>query len=352
MRLAPLSPELIAAFEKQTQAASHLGSPFTALLCRTIVEYGLPSSDTRTRMVRWEGDVTAAGDALPVRFCAALHELVLSGADADLAAVYPPNQAGLTTAALSRAVGHIVTRQDEFIANRLESPPQTNEIRRSSAVYAGLLHIAGRTGLPLRLSEIGASAGLNLLLDRFRHDLTHAVHGPADSTVRLKPDWRGMAPVSSNVSIAERRGCDLAPFDLSLSEHRTRLMSYVWADQADRLERLRAALAIAAGAPVTVDRSDALAWLETRLAAPQLGTAHVLYHTIAWQYLSKDARDRGREIIRAAGEKTTADTPLFRLGMEPDGHSPGALLQLEAWPSGETTALARVDFHGRWIEWR
>jgi hypothetical protein len=347
----PLSTPLAAAFEIQERACHNLGSPFTALLCRAIAEHGLPESKTRRAMENWDGEPSALGDALPLRLVGALHELVLTRTDENLGKLYPPNHREISGKDLYECAAEAVVRHDDFLVARLANPPQTNEIRRAAAIFAGFLHITERTGMQLHISEVGASAGLNLLLDQFAYDLAGIHHGVAGSTVRLKPDWNGPPPPRQVPVIEERRGCDLLPFDLKNSQDTTRLLSYVWADQEDRLQRLRAALKIADDLPVEVDRSDAIAWLKTRLHVPREGIAHVLFHTIAWQYLPEEAKRKGQEIIHSAGARATDSAPLFHLAMEADGNSPGASLSLAAWPGGTKTELARVDFHGRWINW-
>ncbi len=347
----PLSPNLSAAFERQQRACSDLGSPFTARLCALFAEHGLPRSRLRARMMAWDRDTTASGDALPVRLCGALHELVLAGQGTSLAEIYPPRHVGHDDRRMLAEIGQAIGDHDTFLTSRLSSPPQTNEVRRSTAVLAALLHIAARTRMPLQLSEVGASAGLNLLLDRYRHQLGKEMRGAADSPVRLAPEWRGPLPPDVDLTIAQRRGCDLSPFDLTSREDRTRLLSYVWADQTERLERMRTAIDIAVRSPPVVDRADAVEWLALQLAEPTPGRAQVLYHTIAWQYLPEEAKRAGREQIEAAGARATAEAPLFLVAMEDDGQRPGAALHLEAWPDGSRTELARVDFHGRWIDW-
>lgn len=347
----PLPPLLTAAFEKQEAACRNLGSPFTSLICGTVARRGLPTSKTRATMVNWDGDPSSAADALPIRLCGALHELVLTGADRQLSRLYPPNHESVTSETLHDAIKSAIHHHDDLLVERLHRAPQTNEVRRSTALLAGFLHIADRTGMPLHLSEIGASAGLNMHFDHFAHKIAGRPYGKPTSNIQLEPDWKGPPPPPAELVIAERAGCDLSPFDLSRKEEQTRLLSYVWADQHDRLERLRTAIAIAASRPVRIDRSDALDWLNNRLRTVQKGHAHVLYHTIAWQYLPEAAKKRGREMIEQAGATATREAPLLLLAMEPDGKSPGAGLRLDAWPGGSSEELARVDFHGRWVHW-
>jgi hypothetical protein len=118
------------------------------------------------------------------------------------------------------------------------------------------------------------------------------------------------------------------------------------------MERLAAALAIAADAPPTVERADALSWLPGVLARPANGAVRVLYHTVAWQYLPPEDQAKGEAIIVEAGSRATPDIPLARLAMEADTSSDGAAISLQIWPGGERQDLGRADFHGRWVKWK
>ncbi len=346
-----LPPVLVAAFERQQQACSALGSDFTALVCQTIGELGLPDSTVRQTIADWQGDPSSQGDSVPLRLCGALHELVITQSDEELANAYPPNSHGMTTKDLHPILCRAMDRHQLRICARLQSPPQTNEIRRASAIYAGLTHIARKTNLPLVLSEIGASAGLNLLLDQFSYRFGPVAFGKTASPVHLEPDWTGPVPPPATFTIEERSGCDLFPFELADAGDRARLLSYVWPDQPDRLERLRSALSLTKQTPFTVDACDAVQWLHTRLKKSRPGKAHVIYHTIAWQYLSEKDKQKGRQIIENAGARSCEDAPLFVLGMEADDQDQGAALRLRSWPGGIDEQLGRVDFHGRWIAW-
>ena len=114
---------------------------------------------------------------------------------------------------------------------------------------------------------------------------------------------------------------------------------------------MAAAIDIARAAEARVDRDDAVDWLATRLATPRPGRAHVVYHSIFWQYLPPDAQTRARALLDAAGAAATSRAPLAWLRMEGDGAEPGAAITLTLWPTGETRLLGRVDYHGAWVRW-
>jgi hypothetical protein len=301
----------------------------------------------------WDGDPTASADSLPLRLTGGLHALVLSGADAELSNVYPPHHEPADDEALWREVSRALTAHEAFLLDRLTSAPQTNEVRRSAAVLPALLFVAAEFQLPVVLSEVGASAGLNLALDQYAYELGHRRLGKPSSIVELKPEWRGTPlPDWPMPNVASRAGCDLNPLDASRPEDRQRLMSYLWPDQKDRLARTAAALDITRGLDVEVERADALVWLEHRLRLPMEGLVHVIFHTIAWQYLPKAARAKGDALVEEAGRRATPSAPLARIQVEQDAHRPGAGIFLQFWPGGEALKpVGRADFHGRWIDW-
>lgn len=342
---------LRASFRRQAQACRDLGSPFTARVCELFAARLEPEGAVAGVLFDWPGDPTAVGDALALRLTGALHALVLDGRCPALTAVYPPHHETAGDNALWAALAHALDEHADVILERLKSAPQTNEVGRAAVLLPGFLTVARLTGRPLVLSEVGASAGLNLLWDRFRYHLGAVAWGDSSASVRLHVRWAGPPPPVAAVAIRERAGCDLAPLDPAAPADRLRLLSYTWPDQAERLARTRAALAVAAREQHRVERAHALDWLERRLAHVHDAAAHVVYHTIAWQYLDTAARARGQALMTAAGARATATAPLAWLRLEADGRKPGAALTLTLWPPGTEQQIARACFHGRWIDW-
>ncbi|CAN7455080.1 DUF2332 domain-containing protein [Neorhizobium sp. LjRoot104] len=343
--------EIRQAFREQVVAGELLGSPFTSRLGRLMLARLDRSTAVGRRILSWEGDPSTRGDIVPTRLAGALHALVIDGKDDNLKAAYPPNN--VTDDALWAAILQALETHETFILERLDFAPQTNEVRRSSALLAGFLTVAELLGKPLILSEFGASMGLNLNWDRYRYDLGGFLWGDPSSPVELTPDWEGPPPPRAAITVRDRAGCDLNPLDPHSPQDSLRLLSYLWADQTDRVVRTRAALDIARQHKAPVEKGDALAWLrDERLKTLQPGTVHVVFHSIAWQYLPPAARMLGESIIAEAGERATAEAPLARLQMEMDDNPNSASLSLQIWPTGETRELARVDPHGRWVKWK
>lgn len=335
-------------FVRQAKACADLGSPFTARLCTLAAERLTDDTKVGATVLGWPSNPDGTGDALALRLAGTLHALVRSGQDPALAAVYPPHAVDDDT--LWAAIKAAMRRDEAFMLERLKSAPQTNEVRRSSALLPGFLTIAAQTGKPLILSEVGASAGLNLQWDRYRYQLGDFQWGEA-SAVELAPRWEGPTPPQAKIEIIERAGCDLNPLGPASEDDRLRLFSYIWADQQDRLDRTAAALEMATDSGLKVEKADAIDWLRKRLATPRPGMAHVIYHTIAWQYLPSALKAEGEALIADAGSRATEAAPLARLQLEADGKPDGAAILLTLWPTGKTREIGRADFHGRWVKW-
>lgn len=290
------------------------------------------------------------GSALALRLLGAVHRIVLAGGAPALAAHYP--SAGGDAAAGDPVPPFLATlgeRRADVVAG-LAAGVQTNEVGRSAVLAGGYAEVVAATELPLRLLEVGASAGLNLRFDHYAYDTGVAVSGPRDSPVRFVGLWEGTAPTLPGAfEVVERRGCDRNPVDPTTREGQLTLLAYVWPDQVDRIGRLQAAIEVARRVPVELDRADAVSWLVSQLARPVPGAATVVVHSIVLQYLPPDARRRLQATIETAGRSATRDAPLGWLRMEPAGTR--AELRLTMWPGGDERLLASAGYHGSPIWW-
>lgn len=335
-----------ASFEAQAQWCGRLGSPFTALLCETLVATLDRSTPAGMGVLDWPGDPASGGDALALRLCGGLHALVRRGAAPELAALYPP--ALLPAPAMLKTALAPILASDKLLP-WLHSAPQTNEVGRSAVLMAGLLAAAARYGQPFDLYELGASAGLNLQLDLYGYDLGGLAAGDASSPVCLQPEWRGAPPPVAEVRIARRGGVDLSPLDPR--QDGEKLLAYIWPDQPERLRRTEAALVLAAADPPPVAAGDAADWIESRLAAKGApGATRAVMHSVAFQYFPPEAQARVARHIAQVGGEATEESPLIWLRFEKLPEDERFSLRLRTWP-GEDRLLAWAHPHASKVKW-
>jgi hypothetical protein len=331
----------------QAKACAQSSSPLYGRVLDAVVA-DLRAGGVSAQLLTGCGD-DPVGSALALRFLGAVHRIVLEGRGPDLAAFYP-SMGGVADGDPGPAFLAAVEHHRDEVSRRIDDGVQTNEVGRSGALVGGFAEVARATGLPLRVLEIGASAGLNLRWDHFAYDTGRVVAGDPDSPVRFTRVWEGDPPdLPATFEVAERAGCDRHPIDAATPEGRLTLMSYVWPDQLERFDRLAAAIEVAARVPVVVEQADAADWVVTRLADPTPGRATVVVHSIVLQYLSHAARQRFRDALASAGARATARAPLAWLRMEPGGDR--AEIRLTTWPGGADRLLATAGYHGRPVWW-
>lgn len=338
---------------RQSMSCAAMGSPLSAFLlsraAADVLEDG-PCAELLLRDVR-----PGRGDAMALRFLAALHRMVLDR-QAPLLALHYPSVGGTPSL---RQVGdvmvHTVEHGGDRLAELLAQPCQTNEVGRAAGLIVGLLDVAAVTGLPLSLREVGASAGLNLRLDRFAYEVPTGegdevrVLGPPDAELRFTGQYR--APLPGNPTalpvIADRLGCDLHPIDPTTPEGRARVSSAVWPDQTDRFERLGAALRTAARVAATVEHASAAEWIERQLAARATGVTTVVLHSVVREYMPAAERARFQEALEVAGAAATADAPVAHVQLEPVSALRSAGITVRIWPHApEPRVLATCGAHG------
>ena len=335
------------AFRDQAAFCERSGTPVTAAVVRALGLALDSLTETGRRALGWPGDPRGSADSIALRLAGGMHALARRNVNERLARLY----AGHLDEA-EEIVAEMLRRHDAELAAWLDSPPQTNETGRAAPIMAGLMLLAAEYRLPFELFELGASAGLNLNMDRFGFQLGEAQTGDPGSPVQLSPIWEGGGPVSADVQVIRRRGVDQNPLRVTDSSDRERLIAYCWPDQPERMARLQSALAIADLYPPPLEKGDAADFAERWLgeARPE-GVTRVLYHTIFWTYLPPQKQDRVRAALAQAGEAATIDRPLAWLRYELAGNGV-AELHLQQWPGGRERHLATGHPHGSRIVWR
>lgn len=341
---------VVAAFDNQVAYCSAANAPVTARVCaalRDLVQAG-EGGAVMARVRAWPGAPLA--DALPLRLAGGIHALHLKGAEPALAPIYA-NADGVDDSAIIAAALHA---HEAELLPWLDGPPQTNEAGRSANFIGAMLWLADK-GLAPRFEclEIGSSAGINLMLDRYHFDLGGVQVGPEPGAMRFQPEWQGDAPPFQAIEIVSTKGCDVAPVDLTDPAQALRLKAYIWPEHTVRFERMEAAIAEAKKAAPDLVHMNAAEFIEAELAKPQAsGTTRMLMHSIVWQYVPEDQKARVTAAMEAAGARASADRPLAWIALEANRVLHIHEMVVRYWPGGEQgQVVTRAHPHGAWINW-
>lgn len=341
---------VVRTLEWQADHATRNGAPCTGRLVRALIPLLSGESNVGARMRHWPG--LSLEDAMPLRLAGGFHYLYLTGAEPGLGEIY----SGTVTEEreIARTVARIVRDHDDELLEWFAGPPQTNEAGRAAGIMAQLLWLSQRLRPRFELNEIGSSAGINTMMDRFAFDLGGVKAGSEGSPMLIRPEWRGPPPPAAPVELVSVQGCDVHPIDLSDPAQAMRLKSYVWPDMPERLARIDAAIALAAERRPDVVQMDAADWLVQRLAAPQqAGVTRVLFHSIVWQYIPEQGRARIERAMAEAGARATAERPLAWVTVETNRATFRHELRCRYWPRGEgEVLLGEAHAHGAWVEWK
>ena len=289
---------------------------------------------------------------------AAVHYLLLRGADHPLKRFYPNLNGGSELEGedpfphfqdfVARFRGELAP----LVATRVTN---TNEVGRSAQLHAAFRVVAREAGAPLNLIEIGPSAGLNLIWDRYgvRYVRGHETFRtePHDAPLIIDCELRGenVPPLGPAPKVASRVGLELNPVDLSKVEERDWLRALVWPEHAVRFARLEKALEIYAQEKPEIRAGNALELLPDAIAAIPEDQPVCVYHSLVIYQFSEEMREALDNFLVAASLRR----PLWRIALEGSltGETP---LTLGLYRDGEKSVrtLAQCQSHGAWIDWR
>lgn len=338
-----------AAFANQVLYCRANDAPVTARIVAALATLlDKPATSFAQRIADWQGPPLA--DALPLRAAGGLHALHLSGKSPALAPIYADAD-DINDAAI---VAGVIASQETALLPWLDGPPQTNEAGRSSNFIAAMLWLTEQ-GLPAHFDclEIGSSAGINLMIDRYHYDLGGVQVGPEPGVMAFTPDWRGHHPPQHKIDFAGLKGCDLGPVDLTDPAQAMRLKAYIWPEHHIRFARMEAAIAAAHEKKPNLVRANAADFIEAELKKPQAnGTTRVLMHSIVWQYVPEDQQMRVTAAMEEAGAEASPDRPLAWIALEANRTVHSHELVVRYWPGGKAPKmLGRAHAHGAWVEW-
>ncbi|MEJ5866504.1 DUF2332 domain-containing protein [Pseudokineococcus sp. 5B2Z-1] len=324
---------------QQAATCRGLGARFTAALCEAAADDAERGGPVARVLRGQEGE--PGPSALALRLVGALGRLVLQGAAPELARAYPADEGddgapgprpGDAARAAALLPGVVAAHEDALRAD-LGAAPQTNEVGRAAALWGALLHVlaegAGRgvagadDDVPVRLHDVGSSAGLLLQADRMRMTARDGgAWGPPASPVQLGGAWdvapwraAGGGDAPPRAVVVERVGVDVAPLDPGDPRDARRLLSFVWPEQRERVHRLRGALELAVAHPVAVRRAGA-GDLARELALRE-GAVTVVWQSVVRQYVPPAERRAAEADLEALGRRASPSAPLVLLALEP-----------------------------------
>ena len=297
---------------------------------------------------------------LPPMLLAGAHYLLLNGVEHPLADVY----SGRSTEPSSPLFRDLCLGHRKELLEVLNARTiQTNEVGRSALLGPALTWASA--GEPIQLVDVGCSAGLNMLCDRFRLDYgPHGGTGPEHSSVQVDCTVSaGVPPIAQRLPvIAGRIGIDLDPPDLTDTDDTRWLLACIWPGTG-RFDRAARAIEMGQAHLPRVVRGDALEILPTVLGDLQDGRIVVL-NSWSFSYFSVEQRQEYVELLAEVGRRRplawlTMDTPGI---VEPLAHvTPpvgssepdvltGVIFDGDREPSAR--ALAFVQSHGRSMAWQ
>jgi hypothetical protein len=325
-------------------AARQLGSPLYGALAEAIDgDEALKGIAARRRK----------GQPPPNLLLAAVHYLLLKGAVHPLRDYYATLGGTRNGPEIFPLFQDFVREHRDEVTRLVETRvTNTNEVARSSVLRAGFGVLAGEEQAPLHLIEIGPSAGLNMIWDRYRiryereGRLMAEVMPEAGLMLTCELKTAAVPPVTGLPRIARRTGLERDPVNLADADDRDWLRALVWPDQPARLQRLDAAIAMFLETPQDIRAGDALELLPGLLSDSD--GAVCVYHTIAIYQFSAEMRARLETMLTEAGLRR----PVWHLAFELDGGN-NAAVSLASYKGGGTEArnLGQAQPHGGWIAW-
>jgi hypothetical protein len=229
---------------------------------------------------------------------------------------------------------------------------QTNEVQRSWILVPLFLRVAQRTGAEVfDLVELGSSAGLNLVWDRYRCLYGAGEWGPRDARLTLSGQEKKPVPgelLDLHPRVRERVGIDREPIDVTTDDGARLLKCFVWAGQDERLERLDRAIDALRDDPPQLTRGDMVAELPQVLASRADDALTIVFATASLGYVPEEGVAGIRATLDAAGRAgglVFVTTGTARTGEHHWG------LRIVYYPGAEREFAGEADYHGAWLDW-
>lgn len=305
--------------------------------------------------------VAGPGQPAPNLLLAAIHFFVRRNPGNPLASYFPSVGGSRTPdAALGGEVERFCAEHRAGIASLMRTRfVQTNEVRRTACLLPAFAAVHAESGAPLALLEVGCSAGLNLLFDRYSYDYGDGTtHGRPDAAVHVTAEARTPVPAPSVAlpPVSRRMGVDLNPLDVANADDLEWLQALTWPEHADRRDLLGAAAAVARDELPPLIRGDAVDELERMAAAVPGDEALVVFAAFVLHQLPPERRSEFRRALERLGR--TRPTWFVVMGFADfvasdsfaeDG-STGVWIARFEGDSASARRVVRCHPHGRWLE--
>ncbi len=289
---------------------------------------------------------------------AAVNYLLLNGLEHPLRDFYPMlDGTGDPAHSFQPFADFCQTFSDEITDLVATRSVQTNDVGRSALLLPGFYHASRAFGQQqLHLIEVGCSAGLHLLFDHYSYQYINpdssVQHVGSESSVALQTTITSednLPNLGSMPVIAGRTGIDVEPVDVNDEDAVRWVESLIWADDVQRIERFRSAIAYAQQHPPMLITGDGIAALPDALSSVGVGALPCVFHSHAIYIMDDAWRKQFHETIAALGrQRDLAHLSLEWLG---DDSGPQLVLSLHRDGTIERLHLADCQQHGRWLRW-
>ena len=305
---------------------------------------------------------------------ASAHFLLLAGREHELADFYPtvtddptePETTDSVPAFREFCLAHADEIRDLLAVRRT----QTNSVRRCAALLPAFETVSRRADRePLALVEVGPSAGLNLLWDRYGYEYSicgdaardagsaqggnSRRYGDPNSPVLVESAVRdGNPPLPAEIPpVASRVGVDVNPLDVTDPADARWLRALVWPEHAERHRLLRSAIEVARRNPPDLREGDALDLLPEVVAEIPADHPVCVFDTQVRYQLDEAGRERFDALLADLG----ADRELYSVSGDESSEEYDQAIDLTLTTVGreglETERLGAYQQHGEWIAW-
>lgn len=291
------------------------------------------------------------GQPVPNLLLGAVHYLLLRGVVHPLAEYYPSmkNEPREPSAAFQSFKEFCMQYETDIIQIIKSKLVQTNEVRRCAYLYPSFCYIHQLTNKPLALIEIGTSAGLQLLWDKYSYSYnTNRKYGDINSALEITAEIRGdQFPFIFERSppVTARVGLDLHVNNLRDPEDYLWLKALIWPEHTDRFSHFDKAAMYVQKERLELIEGDGVSLLPNVAANIPGDSIICIFHTHVANQMPHGLKILLEEHIRALGQVRDV-FHLYNNMWDYDLH-----LDYSMGGKEFKNTVAKTDGHGRWFQW-